>query len=102
MPVEYCEYWPAADKCKEWALKNAPDALGKLTVSEDSGAGDAGGGSGGVGSGGGGTSSGVMVSRDSGTVEAIPASRFMSQVTLCSPCLSSTISRRFTERIAHN
>ena len=49
MPVEYCEYWPAADKCKEWALKNAPDALGKVTVSEDSGAGDAGGGSGGGG-----------------------------------------------------
>lgn len=32
MPIEYCEFWPQADKCKEWAVKNAPDAMGKLTV----------------------------------------------------------------------
>jgi len=38
MPLEYCEYWPAGDKCKEWAIKNAPDALGKLTVSDEAGA----------------------------------------------------------------
>jgi len=44
MPMEYCEYWPAADKCKEWAIKNAPDALGKLTVSDEGGAKEGGGG----------------------------------------------------------
>jgi len=32
MPMEFCEYWPAGDKCKEWALKNAPDAIAKLSV----------------------------------------------------------------------
>ena len=41
MPLEYCEYWPATDKCKKWALKNAPDALGKLTVSKAGGSGGA-------------------------------------------------------------
>lgn len=44
MPMEYCEYWPAADKCKEWALKNAPDAMGKLTVKEETAEGGGGGG----------------------------------------------------------
>ena len=44
MPMEYCEYWPAGEKCKEWALKNAPDALGKLSVKEETGGGSGGGG----------------------------------------------------------
>lgn len=41
MPIEFCEYWPAAEKCKEWALQNAPDAISKLSVANG---GDGGGG----------------------------------------------------------
>ena len=67
MPLEYCEYWPATDKCKEWALKNAPDALGKLTVSEAGGGGGAkeggGGGEGGAEEGGEGDEKGKRQTR---------------------------------------
>jgi len=43
MPMEFCEYWPAGDKCKEWALKNAPDAIAKLSVAGETGGGGGGG-----------------------------------------------------------
>lgn len=44
MPMEFCEYWPAADKCKEWALRNAPDAMAKLSVGGENGGAGGGGG----------------------------------------------------------
>jgi len=55
MPTEFCEYWPAADKCKEWAIKNAPEALAKLSVTGETGSegGEGGGGGGGGGDDGG-------------------------------------------------
>jgi len=37
MPFEYCEYWPQAEKCKEWAQKNAPDAMSKLSLADGGG-----------------------------------------------------------------
>jgi len=39
MPMEFCEYWPATEKCKAWALANAPDAISKLSVDTSSGGG---------------------------------------------------------------
>ncbi|XP_037804428.1 density-regulated protein homolog [Penaeus monodon] len=30
MPVEYCEYYPAYDKCKQWLEKNLPDMFQEL------------------------------------------------------------------------
>ncbi|XP_076064730.1 density-regulated protein [Oratosquilla oratoria] len=40
MPIEYCEYYPAYDKCKQWLEKNLPEEFEKLS------AGGAGGGGG--------------------------------------------------------
>ncbi|KAG0729169.1 Density-regulated protein [Chionoecetes opilio] len=30
MPIEYCEYYPGYDKCKQWLEKNLPDLFEKL------------------------------------------------------------------------
>ncbi|XP_071544195.1 density-regulated protein homolog isoform X2 [Panulirus ornatus] len=30
MPIEYCEYYPGYDKCKQWLEKNLPDMFQKL------------------------------------------------------------------------
>ncbi|CAH1800585.1 unnamed protein product [Owenia fusiformis] len=39
MPVEYCEYHPNYEKCKEWMAKNLPDELQDLLLSsKDDGA----------------------------------------------------------------
>uniref|UniRef100_A0AC35U0N6 JmjC domain-containing protein n=1 Tax=Rhabditophanes sp. KR3021 TaxID=114890 RepID=A0AC35U0N6_9BILA len=37
MPFEYCEYSPKPEKCKAWAIKNAPHLLESLSIIDDNG-----------------------------------------------------------------
>lgn len=32
LPIEYCQYYPAYDKCKEWLENNLPDEFNKLDL----------------------------------------------------------------------
>lgn len=32
MPIEYCEYYPEYDKCKQWLEKNLPTEFQKVKV----------------------------------------------------------------------
>lgn len=49
MPIEYCEYYPGYDKCKQWLEKNLPDMFEKLmNESGNSGGGGGGGEEGGA------------------------------------------------------
>lgn len=36
MPLEYCEYYPDAQKCKEWLQKNLPEEFERRLNLEDS------------------------------------------------------------------
>ncbi|KAF5269586.1 hypothetical protein FQR65_LT05924 [Abscondita terminalis] len=42
MPIEYCEYYPEYEKCKQWLERNLPTEFEKIKVSDDNteGAGD--------------------------------------------------------------
>ncbi|XP_050408557.1 density-regulated protein homolog [Patella vulgata] len=37
MPIEYCEYYPNYEKCKEWLERNLPNEFEKLTAGEAEG-----------------------------------------------------------------
>jgi len=37
MPVEYCEYYPGYDKCKEWLEKNLPDLFSQMMAATATG-----------------------------------------------------------------
>lgn len=32
MPIEYCEYYPEYDKCKQWLEKNLPTEFEKVKI----------------------------------------------------------------------
>ena len=32
LPIEYCQYYPTYDKCKEWLSNNLPDEFNKLNL----------------------------------------------------------------------
>lgn len=32
LPIEYCQYYPTYDKCKEWLENNLPDEFNKLNL----------------------------------------------------------------------
>ena len=34
MPIEYCEYYPEYDKCKQWLEKNLPTEFEKVKIGE--------------------------------------------------------------------
>jgi len=42
MPIEYCEYYPEYDKCKQWLERNLPSEFEKIKLSDEApeGAGD--------------------------------------------------------------
>ncbi|XP_076306254.1 density-regulated protein [Tachypleus tridentatus] len=40
MPLEYCEYYPGFEKCKEWLQKNLPDEFEKRLQLDQQGAGE--------------------------------------------------------------
>ncbi|KAF5293779.1 hypothetical protein FQA39_LY03264 [Lamprigera yunnana] len=42
MPIEYCEYYPEYERCKQWLERNLPTEFEKIKVIDDSaeGAGD--------------------------------------------------------------
>ncbi|CAH1970854.1 unnamed protein product [Acanthoscelides obtectus] len=35
MPIEYCEYYPEYDKCKQWLEKNLPSEFEKVKIGDD-------------------------------------------------------------------
>ncbi|CRK91311.1 CLUMA_CG004985, isoform A [Clunio marinus] len=35
MPIEYCEFWPGYEKCKQWLEKFYPEEFSKLTLREN-------------------------------------------------------------------
>ena len=35
MPIEYCEYYPEYEKCKQWLEKNLPTEFGKIKVEDE-------------------------------------------------------------------
>ncbi|KAK7076269.1 hypothetical protein SK128_027763, partial [Halocaridina rubra] len=37
MPIEYCEYYPAYDKCKQWLEKNLPDMFEEMMAGASTG-----------------------------------------------------------------
>lgn len=37
MPLEYCEYHPNYEKCKQWLEKNLPKEFEKLTATDEKG-----------------------------------------------------------------
>ncbi|XP_053609593.1 density-regulated protein homolog [Plodia interpunctella] len=39
MPIEYCEYYPEYDKCKQWLEKNLPTEFEKVKIDEEENAG---------------------------------------------------------------
>ncbi|KAH8280765.1 hypothetical protein KR054_010253 [Drosophila jambulina] len=40
MPIEYCEYYPEYEKCKEWLERNMPDDFERLKIEEEAAAAD--------------------------------------------------------------
>lgn len=34
LPVEYCQYYPNYEKCKEWLETNLPDEFNKINLSK--------------------------------------------------------------------
>ncbi|EDW36709.1 GL22388 [Drosophila persimilis] len=40
MPIEYCEYYPEYEKCKEWLERNMPDDFERLKIEEEQAAAD--------------------------------------------------------------
>ncbi|KAK4320210.1 hypothetical protein Pmani_008901 [Petrolisthes manimaculis] len=44
MPLEYCEFYPGYDKCKQWLEKHLPDMFEKLVVNQGGGGGGSAGG----------------------------------------------------------
>ncbi|XP_051160484.1 density-regulated protein homolog isoform X1 [Leptopilina boulardi] len=46
LPIEYCEYYPEYEKCKQWLERNLPSEFEKVKLAED-GSTEAGGGGGG-------------------------------------------------------
>ncbi|KRT80848.1 hypothetical protein AMK59_6238 [Oryctes borbonicus] len=36
MPIEYCEYYPEYDKCKQWLEKNLPSEFEKVKIGDES------------------------------------------------------------------
>ncbi|KAK5640961.1 hypothetical protein RI129_009508 [Pyrocoelia pectoralis] len=41
MPIEYCEYYPEYEKCKQWLERNLPSEFEKIKMSDDTGEGGA-------------------------------------------------------------
>lgn len=39
MPIEYCEYYPNYEKCKDWLQKNMPSEFTKVQIGDDQGSG---------------------------------------------------------------
>ena len=35
MPIEYCEYYPEYDKCKQWLERNLPSEFEKVKIGDD-------------------------------------------------------------------
>ncbi|RZC32573.1 density-regulated protein [Asbolus verrucosus] len=35
MPIEYCEYYPEYDKCKQWLERNLPDEFEKVKIGDE-------------------------------------------------------------------
>jgi len=40
MPIEYCEYYPEYEKCKQWLERNLPTEFEKVKLSEEGGGGE--------------------------------------------------------------